>query len=164
MKPMNIEQLSKIATKNKTAEAVFTSWAVRERNTDEIDVARTRNLLLNEGFKVVPEELISTLKEMEKQGFGEFRAGKNGRPTRFRFNYSIKEMGKAALGEVVPKPIIKKPLTLVSQNEIYKTERAHHLTTMLSDGRKVTVNFLGKLSKSDMQLINDNIAEANLKE
>lgn len=144
MKPMNTEQLIKIATKNKTSEAIFTSWAVRERNTDEIDVMRTKNVLRGEGFKIVPEELTETLKELERAGFGEFKTDKRGYPNRFRFNYSLKEMGKAALEKFKAAP----------------TKDGHHLVVVLSDARKVSMNLPSNLSKADVLTIIEGLLDA----
>lgn len=156
---MNTEQLAKIATKNKTSEAIFTSWAVRERDTDEIDVMRTKNILRGEGFKIVPEELNSTLKELEKAGFGEFRMDKNGQPNRFRFNYSIKEMGKAALGEFKQAVAPVKHAPAVKPKEASKS--SHYLVVMLADGRKVKVELPGDLSKQDILTITEGLLDAS---
>lgn len=152
MKHINTEQLVKIANKNKTAEALFTSWAVRERNREEIDVNRTKNVLLEEKFKIVPEELISALKDLERIGAGEFRLGRNGQPTRFRLNYSLKELGKAALGEKPVKQTAAVPAPTPVKKDL-------HLSIVLGDNRRVSINAPSDLSDKELVTIVDSLMD-----
>lgn len=147
-KELNKSELGKVAHKNATSEAVFNVLAIRERNREETDLRRLRNQLVEEGFKIVPEEFKDTFQALAKAGVGELVAAHNGHPARFKWHFSLIEVGQAGLQT---KPAEVKPLKVVAPIKAKPTEA--HIMITLANGRSVQVSLPTDLSQEEASLV-----------
>lgn len=95
MTTLDSKVIREISHANPTSEALFLALSLRERNRSEIDLDRTRQELVAEGFKIVRDDLIEAFTKLEKVGVGTLVKAKDGHPTRFKFHFSLKEVAKA---------------------------------------------------------------------
>jgi hypothetical protein len=100
-------KLSELSKSNETATALFTEFANRKRFRWETDLRLQAAKLANKGYKVVDTDYLETWKQLETMGLGSIVYGRNGNSDRFKWRYSLKEVGKAAIapesvGEMQP--------------------------------------------------------------
>jgi hypothetical protein len=93
---LQVEKLKELA-KNETAEYLFIALALKERVHSETDLVRFRRALVAQGVKVEQEAFMDTFRKLEKLGAGSIIYGRNGKNTRFKWNYSLKKVAMAAL-------------------------------------------------------------------
>jgi hypothetical protein len=116
---MNLEQI----VGNETAQQIAKTLASRERISHETDVERFKTVLVREGFKVVPEDFDKFFKDMESLGLGSLIYGRGKNPTRFRWYYSLKDVGYAAMNpgsHIEPKKLaegVSERVTETKENE-----------------------------------------------
>ena len=111
MKELNQKTLNKIAHRSTTSEAVFSLLALRERSRGETDLRRLRNELVEEGFRVVPDEFLDTFRDLASVGVGELIEAKSGVPARFKWHFSLKDISRKALEsqtKTIPAPKLLK--------------------------------------------------------
>ncbi len=113
IKELNKSDLSKIAKKNGTSEAVFSVIALRERNRQETNLRRLRDELLAEGFKVVPNEFTAIFRDLAKAGIGDLVSEK-GKPAKFRWNFAMKDIGKIGIETPAGIKVDNKPVKVYS--------------------------------------------------
>lgn len=101
---LNGKELKDIAHKNRTAEVTMTSLAMRERVRTFSDIVRTRTQLLKMGEKIVEDDYLQFWKDLEKAGIGSIINGQKGRPARFEWHFSMKDVAIASL-EGMPRPV-----------------------------------------------------------
>lgn len=90
-------RLSTLASSNETAAAIFKDSADRRRIRWVTNLPRYAVKLAHKGFKVVDADYENTWKELEAMGVGVIVRGRNGKPDRFKWNYSLKEIGTGAI-------------------------------------------------------------------
>lgn len=90
-------RLSTLASSNETAAAIFKDAAERQRISWETNLARYAVKLAHKGFKVVDEDFEKTWKALEDMGAGVIVRGRNGNADRFKWYYSLKEIGVGGL-------------------------------------------------------------------
>lgn len=165
--------VKKIADKNETAQAVFSLLAVRERNRGDINLSRLRYDLLEEGFNIVPEDLLATFKELQTAGFGELIQHKN-QPARFKWFVNLKDVGQAALGDkpaphreafAIPSPPIKPSSNMPALNVKDLTKEAimsysQRLVVCFDNSRCVDIDFPVDITKSEAKFIYEKILKA----
>jgi hypothetical protein len=73
--------------------------ANRQRNRVSTDIRQMRkNLMADEpGLVIDPKKWIMAFQRMEQLGMGSLVIGRNGKATRFKWNYSLKAIGVAAI-------------------------------------------------------------------
>lgn len=90
-------KLKQIADKNETSTLVMLSLADRKRFRAFTDISHLKNIYIRSGEKIVLEDYMNTWKELETLGVGSVIHGRKGQPTRFKWNYSLRTIGEAAL-------------------------------------------------------------------
>lgn len=93
---MNLETLKTVGS-NSTAKSLAKMLAARERFSRETDIKRLYVSLIREGQKLVPNEYNGFFKDLEEAGVGSIIHGRKGNPTRFKWNYSLKDVGNRIL-------------------------------------------------------------------
>lgn len=92
----NLESLKTIANTSGTAKAVFNTLSERERYRDELNLRKFKNDLMNKGEKIVQDEFMEIFQLLQDLGVGALIIGRRGKPNRFKWNYNLKEVAKAA--------------------------------------------------------------------
>lgn len=98
---LNHEEITKLADHSQTARHVIEAWSQRKRFRRTTDLNRFYLELINQGFKIIEAEYYEFFKLLEKAGLGSLINGRrlpNGKSTssRFLWNYSLKDVAKAA--------------------------------------------------------------------
>lgn len=94
-----VNDIQKLANENETAKSILTHFASRERFRRETDMNRFQSVLLRTGSKVVEKDYHETFKRFQELGLGSIVYGRGNNPTRFVWNYDLKTVGKAAVGQ-----------------------------------------------------------------
>ena len=92
------EQLRALTNSDDCAMAFLELASQRERNQNATNVERALTNLTNAGFDFSRSQLIVVLKKLDELGYGEFKTGRRGLPSRFEWHYSITDVGRTALG------------------------------------------------------------------
>lgn len=150
MKNLDPKVVKEIAQSNMTSEAFFLALSLRERNREEIDVGRTREQLIHEGFKVVTEDLIDTMKRLDKAGVGQLVLDKVGKPVRFKWHFGLKEVAKAGLEGLNIQKLVKAK-TEVASKPI--TQGSNTTVVIMSDKRKATITVPADLTEAEARII-----------
>lgn len=147
MKALDSKAVQEIAHANPTSEALFTDLSRRERNRSEIDVERMRQNLVAEGFHIVPEAVVETFEQLARAGVGEIVRGKNGRASRFRFHFGLKEVARASgVVQLAPK-VVSKPEALKAPSPYIK------VVVILPNDRTATLSIPQDLSDEETETI-----------
>jgi hypothetical protein len=100
--------LVKLAESNNVAKAVFENMAGRRRYRKYTNLRFLRRQLEANGKETIaPEKLMSVFKTLEQMGLGSIVIGRRKNPTKFIWNYNLKDVaqvaaGKKAAGELGP--------------------------------------------------------------
>lgn len=89
--------LNQISKANKTAEAIFGIFSERIRFRRVTNLQKLHNDLVNQNKPVDDDDMVQTFKSLEDAGLGALVIGRNGNPSRFVWDYNLKEVAKAAL-------------------------------------------------------------------
>lgn len=137
--------VQEIAQKNATAEQLFDYLSTRERNArgGENSVQSIKQQMALKGFQPVPQELLSTLRELDRAGIIELKGD------RFRWKHQIKDVVKA-VQETAPKAVALEPAIPMS----LKT-----LVVRLDNTRQFTATFPAKMTAEERNLISQLLAE-----
>lgn len=146
MKTLDNKIVQEIAHANATSEALFTDLSRRERNRSEIDVERMRQNLVAEGFHIVPEAVVETFEQLARAGVGELIRGKNGKASRFRFHFGLKEVAKAS-GVGAVQPLVPRPQVL--KKNFSQTK----VVIILSNDRSATLSMPSDLTDEEAETI-----------
>lgn len=95
----NIKKLRQLYANSTGAQAILDHFASRERSWSETTVDRIHNNVVGEGHEVSRGDVISCFKEFEQLGYGEFKIGRRGWPSRFVWSANLVTVGKTAAGE-----------------------------------------------------------------
>lgn len=90
-------KLKEIANSNDTSLAIFMALANRGRFRTHTDISHMKNTMIRHGEKIILEDYMKTFKELQSLGIGTVIIGRNGAPTRFKWNYSLKSVGQAGM-------------------------------------------------------------------
>lgn len=90
-------KLKAIAHKSHTATVTATSLALRERLRHSSDITRTRSELARQGERIVEADYMQFWKDLQAAGVGSIVYGRKGKPDRFDWHYSLKEVAKACI-------------------------------------------------------------------
>lgn len=93
------EDIKEVAQTTPTSKVVFEALSKRVRFRDQTDLNKFRNDLLGEGQKIVDDEYMETFKKLQQLGVGILKLGRGNKPNRFKWNYNLKQVAKAAFDE-----------------------------------------------------------------
>lgn len=96
MNQLNTNVLRTIAHSNPTAAASLEALAERERMRVYLDLTTHKRSLLKDGAKIVEADYNKMWEELQKAGVGSIVYGRGGKHDRFKWNYSLVNVGKAA--------------------------------------------------------------------
>ncbi len=94
----DLESLKKLYATNLSAKAVLDEFASRQRNQQKTTLEQLLTRLRNKGSAIAKKDVIDVLRKLEEYGYGSFRNGRRGHPTRFEWKYDLVSVGKAAAG------------------------------------------------------------------
>lgn len=130
-----VKSLQDLAGKNKTANAVLHSWALRDRDRAMVDFYRLKLNLGKEAGNIDDKDFLTFFQELEAQGYGSVIYGRKKKPTSFKMNYSLKSIGSAAVeGKEAPVETPKKRVILRKAVDSIPV-------TIKKGGTEVTVSF-----------------------
>jgi len=110
-----------LSAANPTAEAIFMALSLRERKQSETNLATFRRYLVGQGFKINETDFMNTFKTMESLGTGSVIYGRKGNSSRFKWNFSLKDVATLAFDN---KEEVEK-----------KVEAVHQEATLASAGK-----------------------------
>lgn len=96
----NTIELRRLYQDDDAFRAILDHFASRERNWTETTVDRIQTNVANSGGHVSRGDVIRFFREMESQGYGSFKAGRRGHPSRFEWTAQMVSVGQAAAGDV----------------------------------------------------------------
>lgn len=94
---LDSNKLKQITNASHTAEAVMTHCALRTRLRTFTDIPRTQKELIRAGEKIVDKDYQAFWENLQAAGAGVIVLGRNGKPPRFEWHYSMKKVAQAAL-------------------------------------------------------------------
>jgi hypothetical protein len=115
---LNLSSIRSIAKDSEESQTIFNSLAERKRTRKITDLRQLQYKLLDEGAKLTKEDVMKTFKALEDAGVGSIIIGRKGKPTRFKWNYSIKRVAKAG----VPTKLKKNEPLKVSSKKMNASE------------------------------------------
>lgn len=164
--------LNAITNKTHTSTVTMLLLALRARDRDTTNLNAMKDKLIRMGEKVVEEHYEAFWQGLHEAGVGTFVRGRRGRPDRFKWNYSIKVVARAAIEgreELVKvlnerntvrkakqvtrqtKPRVKRTYNKKSLNGSVAKKRLYSVS--LSNGRMVDIIIDGIASSADMRKI-----------
>lgn len=90
-------KLMELSTRNSTTYSITKRLNDRQRLRKITDISRLKNDLIKSGERIVDTEYATYWKELQAQGIGNVIFGRNGKPNRFEWHYSLKNVAKSAL-------------------------------------------------------------------
>lgn len=151
------DKLKEIAHRTATATVVATSLATRDRIRHESDIDRTRSQLVRDGEPIVETDYMEFWKNLEDTGVGSiiYANKRNGskKPTRFKWHFSLKSIGKAMLegGEI--KFSGQAPPKVRAQEETPEHEFAQKTTFFLSANRVAEIRIPDNFTLKEAEAI-----------
>lgn len=94
------EELKALPRKNSTSFAVLKGLSEMQRNRHETNIDGHQMKLLYQGVKIDPNLYMQVWKDLEAIGAGIIVWGRNGNPSRFKWYYSLKDIGTEAVTDV----------------------------------------------------------------
>jgi hypothetical protein len=156
---LNISKLRKIAHESDESEAIFECLKNRDRTRKVTDLRQLQYKLLDDGAKLTKEGVMRVFQQLQDEGIGSLIIGRKGNPTRFKWNYSIKKIGKIGLSR-------KKVKTQEYQNDSNSsvTDIRQQINQVIpSHVRQATKdNKIKAYMITDIQLRNDVVAKLEL--
>lgn len=95
---LNVSMLKKITEEDKAANVVFKSFLDRKRDRRTTDLRQYHGRLAKAGVTLNMHEVVGVFKKLEDAGAGSLILSRGGKPLRFRWDYSLKSIGKVATG------------------------------------------------------------------
>lgn len=92
----NQEEIKSIANQSPTSKIVFNNLSKRLRFRRGTNLSKFHVQLINAGEKIVEDEYMDTFKKLQTLGVGSLIFGRGGKPNRFKWNYNLKDVAKAA--------------------------------------------------------------------
>jgi hypothetical protein len=93
---LNTNEIKEIANSSNTAKAIFNELGRRVRSRSRLDLRKLKYEILSSGNQVVDEEYVETFKKLQASGAGKLVSGRLGNPTRFIWNYKLKDVTNSA--------------------------------------------------------------------
>lgn len=94
------KDIIKVSKLNDASIALFESFKNRKRFRRRTNVNLLHQELVAKFGKIEESQLIETFKMLQDMEFGSLVVGRRNNPTRFIWNYSLKDLAKAAKGEL----------------------------------------------------------------
>lgn len=166
------KELSAIAHASPTAEITMTALALRQRTRHFSDLNRTKNALMNHGEKIVESDYLQLFGDLEKAGVGVIIRGRNGKPDRFEWYYSLKSIAKSALTQTdeqvkaivslnlaQEKPVKRKPRTanVVSETIDTKEVQKTHVVICIRNNFKVEFDVPSDIKSDELRTITETL-------
>ncbi len=117
-----MSKIAGLANLSKTAAILIDEFASRERHRGRSDLRKMFNALKEEHAEVNKDDFMRVFEELQKLGLGSIIIGRGTSPTRFVWNYNLKEIGLAAQGRI-PESHIH---SIGDGNETYQAKSAGH--------------------------------------
>lgn len=137
---LNVASLKLIAEENDTAKAIFNRLADKKRSRSRINIRALKYEMLTNGQKVVEEEFLNTFKKLMDLGVGSLVVGRAGNPTRFIWNYKLKDVAMAAKSDkVAPVKTIRRPRKLESVPAIVPVQKV--TMSPIKDKTPISITF-----------------------
>ncbi len=93
---LNVTKLTEVAKASHTAQVVLIELGLRDRLRHTTDLGRFRNKLLQAKERIIETDYMQTFKDLESLGIGSISYGRGKNPTKFIWNYNLREIGKLA--------------------------------------------------------------------
>lgn len=157
---LNSEVIKSIASETPTAANVFNNLAGRKRHRQETDIGRYRMALIREGVKIADGDYMNVWKKLQEAGAGTLIIGRHGNPDRFKWNYSVKDVGKLAtdggidLAPAEEKTEEKKPQRRrAKEKEEVKREKV--LYVPIRGDKGIQIELPGDFSEEEAELLSN---------
>lgn len=109
MQTIDTAKLKEIAKSSLTAEKTLMLLALRERSKAFSNMKVVRKQLGEMGVTVIDDAYTQLWKDLEAAGVGSIIYGRRGQADRFKWNYSLKSVGSAAIeGKAAAKAFVSK--------------------------------------------------------
>ncbi len=168
MQELNKEAIQKAAHASTTAEIVAEMLSKRERQRGSVNIPRTHMQLMYEGNVINDEDYNRFWLELEKAGVGRIINGRNKKPSEFRFDYNLIEVGKIAVkNNKNPNILLRKaPQNLIKVEDSSKvleqsTDKVIEADTFiyipLRDDYRVSIKVPRNLTKEESKIIAESL-------
>lgn len=97
---LELVKVKRLAESSGTAKILFKILAERDRFRRFTDITHWTKTLLEDGFKIVEDEVMQVMKGLEAAGAGVVIYGRHGKHDRFEWFYNLKPLAKYAIGEL----------------------------------------------------------------
>lgn len=152
---LNQEIIQKIANENQTSKDVFSALRERVRFTRRTNMDKFESDLLGQGFKIESRQYFDIFKKLEDAGAGRIVFGRKGNPTRFTWNYDLKDVARASVTTIPDKEI--KQLNQPLAKKRGRPRKVVSVPVVPQDKEKVSVTI--NVSKELLSALNDVIAK-----
>jgi hypothetical protein len=160
---LNMSSIRSIAKDSEESQTIFNSLAKRKRTRRITDLRQLQYKLSNEGEKITREGVMRTFQALQDAGVGSVIIGRKGKPTRFKWDYSVKRVAQAGIKVVKVKktkeepafvaPVISKKSRKMTTSEFSEKVRAlapaniasESIQAVISTTIKIRNNFSSKI-------------------
>ncbi len=97
-----MEKLSQVASLSKTAQILINDLSERQRYRHRTDLRKMFTALESEHKNVDKKEFMEAFKMLQDLGIGSIVHGRGTTPTRFLWNYNLRDVGLVAKGKMKP--------------------------------------------------------------
>ena len=154
----NQDVLKSVANQSNTSKSIFDAFASRKRFRSQTNLNKLRIDLLNKGERIDNDEYLETFKSLQDMGIGSLIIGRRGKPNRFKWNYSLKDVAKIASNAESIQDIaeIKRPRGR-PPGSVNKRPRGRTVTSVKAKSQgaliNLTVNLPPSVTNKDIQAL-----------
>ncbi len=98
--PAPIQSIATLSVLNPVAKTIIDDFAKRQRLRRETTLDRYERHLADTYGQIDHNQLVETFQTMENLGLGSLISGRGGKPSRFIWKYSLRDVARAAKGEI----------------------------------------------------------------
>ena len=106
--------------------AFFEILARRKNDTRVTKVDRILGLLLNDGARVVRQDVVRLMQRLSEMGLGKFVVGRHSKPSRFEWQTSALDAARAASGESNEIDLSAPPVSEAEQDDSGEEDMLEH--------------------------------------
>lgn len=96
---VDVEQLKQMYKSDDSARLLLDHFAGYQRNRKQTTVDRVLYAVRSEGHDITRGDVVRVFKSLSESGCGDFVPGRWNHPSRFKWDVSLVEVGRAAAGE-----------------------------------------------------------------
>lgn len=131
---VDIARLKRLYNENNSVKEFLDYVASRKNNSRQTTVDRAVYKLNDGGTRLSRRDVINVMQELDKLGYGQFKTGRRGQPSRFEWGVNMISVGKASRGEeAVITPLSLDEIRATDESDDVPAGKIRHFYQLRSD-------------------------------